>query len=69
MRKCNVCEKVISVGYADESKEVEYCSDVCLYTVYTKQEHNDLYNNEVLYWTDWFDEEEEENDLTLVGGN
>ena len=73
MRKCNVCKKEILVGYRDEYKDVEYCSDVCLYQVYTKEEHHDMYNNDLLYWTDWFYEEEENEEakaqaLTIKGG-
>lgn len=54
-RVCNSCGKKMDRGYLiDEYCVYEYyCSDKCLYNVYTDYEIERLYLLNSLYWTIW----------------
>ena len=54
-RTCSICGKPIKQGYYNESEFTYYCSDECLNKHYTKEEYNELYNNNEMYWTSWED--------------
>lgn len=53
IRKCNECKKEMLSGYCIDNGLEYYCSDNCLYKNYTKEQYNDLYENDIAYWTEW----------------
>lgn len=59
MRTCDICGKELQSGYVIADGEEYYCSDECLGKVYTKEEFNDLYDEDVAYWTTWEEDDDE----------
>lgn len=53
VRKCSDCKKELKKGYCINDGQEYYCSDKCLYNHYTKDEYNNLYNNNCAYYTEW----------------
>ena len=53
-RKCTHCGKKMREGYFVEDDEY-YCTDGCLYQHYTAEEYNEMYQNDIAYWTEWED--------------
>ena len=49
-RECAVCGNMMSEGYVVDDTEY-YCSADCLYTNYTAEEYEKLYDRGVAYWT------------------
>lgn len=54
-RNCCICGKHMQAGYVINDEQY-FCSDECLGKIYTKEEFNDLYDEDVAYWTEWYDE-------------
>jgi hypothetical protein len=56
-RECHTCGDKIDEGYCIENGEEYYCSDECLYTKYTIEEYEEMYNNGDgnSYYTSWID--------------
>ena len=60
MRKCNTCEAEMLEGYCVADGEEYFCSDVCLFLDgYTEEQKEIDYNNNVIYWTQWEDEQDD----------
>ena len=59
-RRCNACGKPMIEGFCIHDGEQYYCSEECLYTVFTEEEYEDMYEGDEAYWTEWEDEEEPE---------
>jgi hypothetical protein len=55
-------------GYCIDNGFAYYCSDKCLYTVYTEAEWLEEYNdgNSDSYWTTWESDEEETEAIILL---
>ena len=66
MRKCSICGNEMSSGYyvedgyLNENGAEYYCSDECLYSVYTEEEYQEMYEEELAYYTEW-----EEDDIYM----
>ena len=45
----------MQAGYVINDEQY-FCSDECLGKIYTKEEFNDLYDEDVAYWTEWYDD-------------
>ena len=52
MRTCEVCHKEMINGYCVHDSEY-YCSDECLYSVYSEEEYKELCEEDEAYWTQW----------------
>ena len=53
-RICDTCYKPMNEGYCINGGEEYYCSDECLYKVYTKEEWDEICSgNDDSYWTEW----------------
>ena len=52
-RRCTNCGKEMVAGYCLYDGLEYYCSNDCLYTNYSKEEYNKLYDNNDGYWTEW----------------
>ncbi len=33
-----------------------YCSDECLWSMYSEEEYDELCQEDLAYWTEWYDE-------------
>jgi len=61
MRHCNTCKDEMLEGYCVADGEEYYCSDKCLFVDgYTEEQKEIDYDNDVIYWTQWEDIEDEE---------
>ena len=53
LRQCDCCGKIMYEGhYIDEICEY-YCDDECLNKSITKEEQEELYEKDLLFWTSW----------------
>ena len=53
LRQCDCCGSLMWEGhYVDEDYEY-YCSDECLNKAFTKEEQEQLYEQDLLWWTEW----------------
>ncbi len=52
LRVCSVCNTVMDAGYYVEGPEY-FCSDACLHTRYTDEEYQQMYEDDVAYYTEW----------------
>lgn len=52
-RICDVCGKKMYEGYLIDGEE-HYCSDECLHKVYTADEYNEMYDEDIGFWTNWY---------------
>ena len=53
IRVCDCCGNLMWEGhYVDEDYEY-YCSDECLNKAFTKEEQEQLYEQDLLWWTEW----------------
>ena len=53
LRQCTSCGKIMYAGhFIDECYEY-YCSDECLNKSITKEEQEELYEKDLLFWTSW----------------
>ena len=55
MRTCDICGKELQSGYVINDGEEYYCEN-CLSKKYTKEEYNEMYENDEAYWTEWYDD-------------
>ena len=53
MEICNKCGKEIEEGYLEDNY-FTYC-DKCVNELYTKEELNQAYNNDMICWTTFYD--------------
>lgn len=66
MRKCHICKNEMVEGHVHEELGLYFCSDEHLDQQWegTSAELNAMtqeeFDESVIYWTDWHDEEEEE---------
>lgn len=51
LRVCDVCDKHMEDGYVISDGMEYYCSDDCLYGVYTKEEYLNMFDEDYAYWT------------------
>lgn len=61
-RYCNHCGKPMYEGYCIESDLEYYCSESCLSHWYAPEDYTELYEAGDAYWTEWGDEDEEEDE-------
>lgn len=60
-RYCNHCGKLMYDGFCVGYDFTEYyCSEDCLHHHYTPEEYNEMYEDDVAYWTEWWDEADED---------
>ena len=53
IRQCDCCGNLMAEGhFIDECYEY-YCSDECLNKSITKEEQEELYENDLLFYTEW----------------
>ena len=53
IRQCDCCGGLMTAGhFIDECYEY-YCSDECLNKSITKEEQEELYENDLLFYTEW----------------
>ena len=53
LRQCTSCGNIMHEGhYVDEICEY-YCDDECLNKSITKEEQEELYEKDLLFWTSW----------------
>lgn len=55
-RICNVCKREMDYGYVIDDGEEYYCSDECLWSMYSEEEYDELCQEDLAYWTEWYDE-------------
>lgn len=55
MRTCDICGKELQSGYVINDGEEYYCEN-CIGKKYTKEEYNEMHDNDEAYWTEWYDE-------------
>ena len=60
VRKCDICGKPMIDGYCVGDGEQYYCSSECLAKVFTEYEWEQAYNEDWGYYTEWFDEYDED---------
>lgn len=54
IRKCSHCGKEMKEGYVIAGGLEYYCSDECLHKHYTKEEWQEMYDDDGdNYWTEW----------------
>lgn len=51
-RICSNCKCKMSQGFVVDSHEY-YCTDECLGSRYTVKEYEEMYENDIAYWTEW----------------
>ena len=54
-RICNECGSVVISGYCINDGEEYYCSDECLYAWYSEEEYDELCQEDLAYWTEWYE--------------
>lgn len=52
-RYCSKCGKEMFSGYCLHDGEEYYCSDECLYSVYTESEYTSMYLDDEAFYTTW----------------
>ena len=62
-RICNNCgEKLGFDGFVIDDGTEYYCSEKCLYERIGEEEYLELYEEGLAYWTEWNEDEEEEDE-------
>lgn len=59
-RYCNKCGKKMFNGFCIDSGLEYYCSEECLYSCMTEEEYLELYESDAAYWTEWEEEDDDE---------
>lgn len=54
-RICSACGKIMTEGYCIDDGLEYFCCDGCLHTRYSEEEYNEMFENDVAYWTEWED--------------
>jgi hypothetical protein len=67
-RKCDKCNKGMNAGYVLVDCEY-YCSDECLHKEVTEQEYKELYENDNAYYTEWTEEDIDQDDEPIYENN
>jgi hypothetical protein len=67
-RKCTKCNKGMNDGYLVNDVEY-YCSDECLYSVYSEDEYEDLYIEDSAYYTEWSEDDIDHEDEPIFATN
>lgn len=65
VRKCSICGKPMIDGYCVNDGIDYYCSDDCLHMVFTDEEWEQAYNEDWGYYTEWYDEYNE-NEIDII---
>ena len=52
-RICTECGEMMIDGYMVDGCDEYYCSDECLYKNYTEEEHQQLCEEDIIFYTDW----------------
>ncbi len=55
-RNCSKCGDYIVEGFMNEENGTYYCTEKCLESVVPPEDKKEWIEEEVLFWTDWFDE-------------
>ena len=53
-RYCSECGREMSCGYVINDGEQYFCSDQCLHMNISEEEYEDLVQEDLAYWTEWF---------------
>ena len=53
-RRCTNCEKLIDSGYVINDGEEYFCDDECLHAWYSEKEYDELCQQDLAYWTEWY---------------
>lgn len=53
-RRCSVCGALMTEGYLCEGDGSTYCSDECLHKEVSEEEYDRLYDEGVMYYTEWY---------------
>ena len=57
MRTCTTCSQPMSEGYCAGDGAEYFCSDACLFVDgYTPEQRDIDYEDELIYWTEWPEE-------------
>lgn len=59
-RVCTNCGKRMTSGYVIADGLEYFCDDECLAGWYSKEEYLELYEDGEAYWTDWWEDDGEE---------
>ena len=54
-RVCENCEKAMSAGFCIDDGLAYYCSEKCLFTDYTEEGYQYMYERGEAYYTEWED--------------
>ena len=65
VRRCDICGKPMIDGYCVGDGEQYYCSDECLAMVFTEDEWELVYQTDGGYYTEWYDEYDE-NEMDII---
>ena len=57
VRICTNCTKEMSQGYVVEDGLEYFCTDECLNSHYSKEEYDELCQQDLAYWTEWGEED------------
>ena len=60
VRKCSICGMPVIDGYCVNDGMDYYCSDDCLHMVFTDEEWELVYQTDGGYYTEWYDEYDED---------
>ena len=60
VRKCSICGVPVIAGYCVNDGMDYYCSDECLAKVFTEDEWEIVYQTDGGYYTEWYDEYNED---------
>lgn len=52
-RICTECGEMMIDGFAADGGGEYYCSEECLYKNYTREEYQQMYEEDEMYYTDW----------------
>lgn len=55
-RICEKCGKAMDEGFVFNDGMAYYCSEKCLHQDYTEEEYQELYDEDVAFYTEWYDE-------------
>ena len=65
VRKCSICGSPVIAGYCVNDGMDYYCSDDCLHMVFTDEEWELVYQTDGGYYTEWYDEYDE-NEMDII---
>lgn len=59
VRRCNVCGAIMLAGFCVDDGNEYYCSGECLHKVYSEEEYLAMYDDDIAYYTEWWDSRED----------